>query len=121
VRLIQYRLDFPNLRCDLCERLYNQGDLATLPCTLCPVHIMPEPDEITLLANQIYGYLANSLFPEHPPDLIFLFQLVGLQVGSEKSRQVYDRLLTRVMIEREHRHSRDGHGDANGQPAANSS
>lgn len=51
VRLIQHRLDYPNLNCELCARLYAQQNLAEYPCRLCPQRIMPEPDVLTPKAN----------------------------------------------------------------------
>lgn len=69
---------------------------------------MPEPDEATLQAEQIYGWLARPVFPDHPPDLSFLFRLAGLTPGTPESREVYERLVARVALEREHRRLRDG-------------
>jgi hypothetical protein len=101
-------LDYPRLDCRVCQQLYEQGDLAEYPCSLCPVHLMPEPDWLTIKANELYSYLARAPFPEHPPDWHFLFRLVGVEVGSDASRQVYERLLLRLSIEREHRQRQQG-------------
>jgi hypothetical protein len=64
---------------------------------------MPDPDETTRLALEVYGWLARHPFPEHPPDLGFVFRLVGIRLGSEQGREVYDRVLQRLEIEEEHR------------------
>jgi hypothetical protein len=78
---------------------------------------MPEPDEITLLTNQVYMYMARWPFPERPIDLEFIFHLLGLTLGSEKSRQVYDRLLLRLETEADYRNKTQGSPmDGNGQP-----
>jgi hypothetical protein len=82
---------------------------------------MPDPDEITLLANQVYMYMARWPFPERPIEMEFVFKLLGLPLGSDKSRQVYDRLLLRLETEADYRGKVQGPpGDGNGQPAANS-
>jgi hypothetical protein len=120
VRLIQYRLDHQKLDCGVCERLYNQGDLGEeLPCKLCPSRIMPEPDEITLLANQVYGLLSESLIPDQPPPIEFIFRLVGLPIPSEKAIKVYERLLLRVRTEREYQQLRHGDTSSNGNQSSN--
>jgi hypothetical protein len=75
---------------------------------------MPEPDDITVKANEIYASLARWPFPEHLPDLGFLFALQGIRVGSEESRDVYERLLDRLAIEHEHREKTRGPGTMNG-------
>lgn len=74
---------------------------------------MPEPDEATIVAEEVYGWLAQWPFPEHPPDLLFIFRLVGLRVGSPTSREVYKRLADRCAIEREHQKRLH---QTNGQP-----
>lgn len=80
--------------------------------------MMPEPDEITILAHQVYAYLARYPFREHPPDLTFIFQLVGLEIGSQKSRDVYERILLRLEIEADYRQKREAtqQPQANGKP-----
>jgi hypothetical protein len=77
---------------------------------------MPEPDDITVKANEIYAALARWPFSEHLPDLGFLFALQGIRVGSEESREVYERLLDRLAIEHEHREKTQGPGRMNGHP-----
>jgi hypothetical protein len=84
------------------------------PCELCPSRMMPEPDEITQKANEIYAALARWPFPEHLPDMGFLFALQGIRVGSEESREVYERLLDRLAIEHEYREKTQGPGTMNG-------
>lgn len=51
---------------------------------------------------EVYHWLAQWPFQEHAPDLGFIFRLVGLRVGSEQSREVYQRLMDRLALEREH-------------------
>jgi hypothetical protein len=80
---------------------------------------MPDPDAVTLLANEVYAHMARWPFPEHGADLTFIFRLVGLRVGSEESRAVWERVLTRLHIEREYREKRgEGSPHMNGQPDA---
>jgi hypothetical protein len=42
------------------------------------------------------------------------FRMVGLRVGSQESRDVYERLLDRLALEREYREKREGHAQQNG-------
>jgi hypothetical protein len=107
---MQRRLDYPNLNCDTCAQLHAQGDLADadFPCALCPRRIMPEPDEVTQTAQQIYAWMARYPFPEHGLDLSFLFRLAGLTLGSRLSREVYERIGQQLALEREHREKREG-------------
>lgn len=101
----------------MCQRLYNQGDLLEVPCELCPVRIMPEPDAITQKANEVYAFMARWPMAEHQPDLSFIFRLCGIRVGSEESQQVYERVLKRIELEREHKAKMDGTASTNGQPS----
>ena len=100
--------------CALCLRMYEQGDLDTLPCTACWVHIMPVVDEVTQLSHEVYNYLARSTFPQQAPPLEFIFKLVGLRLGSAKAKAVWDRILTRLEIEAEYREKRGEHASRNG-------
>jgi hypothetical protein len=87
-------------------------------CALCPTRIMPDPDEITLKANEVYAYMARYPIPEQI-DLTFIFTMVGLRVGSEEAKEVWERLLDRLAIEREHRERTSGRAQTNGhQPEA---
>ena len=78
---------------------------------------MPAPDEITVLANQVYTYLARYPFHDQLPPLEFIFKLVGLRLGSEHAKAVWDRLLTRLEIEAEYRDKREGRASPNGDQA----
>jgi hypothetical protein len=69
---------------------------------------MPDPDETTRLTLEVYHVLAQWPFPEHPPDLSFAFRLVGIRVGSEQGREVYQRLHQRLEVEREYRKLSEG-------------
>jgi hypothetical protein len=82
-------------------------------CKLCPTRIMPEPDEITQLANEVYAYMARYPIPEHM-DLTFIFNMVGLRVGSEEAKDVWERLLDRLEVEREYRERKSGRAQTNG-------
>lgn len=128
-RLIRWQLDHPNLKCQQCRTLYEQGDLADdqgrtidrggVPaplflCELCPTRLMPEPDAITEKANEVYAALAQWPYPEHPPDFTFIFRLMGLRVGSIESQEVWERLLDRLRIEAEYRQKRQGQAATNG-------
>jgi hypothetical protein len=75
---------------------------------------MPTPDAVSEKANEVYAWLSRHPFPEHPPDLGFIFRMVGLRVGSQESRDVFERLLDRLALEREYREEREGHAQQNG-------
>jgi hypothetical protein len=106
-------MDHPNLDCQVCLRLYEQGDLESVPCDLCPTRLMPEPDEITLKANEVYAYMARYPIPEQM-DLTFIFTMAGLRVGSDEAKAVWERLLDRLQIEAEYREKRAGGAATNG-------
>jgi hypothetical protein len=74
---------------------------------------MPEPDEITMKANEVYAYMARYPIPQHI-DLTFIFNMAGLRVGSEAAKEVWERLLDRLQIEREHREKMQRPGMMNG-------
>jgi hypothetical protein len=74
---------------------------------------MPELDEITEKANEVYAYMARYPIPENI-DLTFIFNMVGLRVGSEEAKEVWERLLDRLAIEHEHRAKTQGSGTMNG-------
>jgi hypothetical protein len=69
---------------------------------------MPDVDEVTQQAQDVYTWLAEHPFPEHAPDLSFIFQLMGITLGTPRSRDVYRRLLDRLALEREYRERTKG-------------
>lgn len=109
--LLKHRLDYKNLNCSLCEELYAQGDLAELPCQLCPRRLFPEPDECTKLAFEVWGLLGESPIPDQPPPIEFVFKLLGLEVPSEKALEVYRRLIKMKEIISEDQKLRRGSSD----------
>ena len=94
VRLTQSRSGLAQSNCDTCHWLYWQGDLADeqgrtiesggvpaefFQCDLCPSWIMPDPDRVTVKANEVYARMAKWPYPEHPPAMEFIFKFVGGQ------------------------------------------
>jgi hypothetical protein len=94
--------------------LHEQGDLTEFPCALCPARLFPEPNDLDELVHRVCQLIADHPFPDHPPDMSFIFQLLGIPVGSAKSREVYRRVLRVVELTREHQRRMKGE---NGQPS----
>jgi hypothetical protein len=74
---------------------------------------MPDPDELTVKANEVYGYMARHPFHENI-DLTFIFTLCGLRLGSEEAKSVWERILLRFSIEEEYRKKTSGQSQTNG-------
>lgn len=113
---MRHSLDFPGLKCSDCRDAYAEGeladadgkliyqggcDVALFQCEECPDRLYPL-DETSALGQSIWGLIAESLVPDQPPPLEFFFKLMGIEVGSPTSREIYQRLLTirRILDER---------------------
>jgi hypothetical protein len=78
---------------------------------------MPEPDEISQKAMEIYNYMARWPIPDQPLPLEFIFKLVGLPLGTDQSRKIWDRILLRLEIESDYRKRKEGSPvESNGRP-----
>lgn len=69
---------------------------------------MPEPDAITIKAQDMYALMATWPFPERGYDMAWMFAMCGLTPGSDDSRAVWARVLTRIHLEKEHREKMGG-------------
>ena len=84
--------------------VYQGGcDVADFRCAECPDVLYGQMDERSELGRAIWGLICESLVPDHPPQLHFFFELMGVKVGSPESREIYQRLLTIKRVMDEHR------------------
>jgi hypothetical protein len=64
--------------------------------------LFPNLDAEASLALEAWKLFQESLSPEHPTDLGFIFRLLGIRVGSEHSREIYERMLMIKRIAKEY-------------------
>jgi hypothetical protein len=120
---LKYQLDFPGLKCSDCQEAYAEGELADADgkliydggcppdlfrCSDCPYTLYGEIDEISQLAQTIWNLMCQPLVPDHPPPPDFYFRLMGIRVGSQKSREIYVRMLELHRILKEHQELEKG-------------
>jgi hypothetical protein len=125
-------LDYPKLTCESCREAYTEGELADADgrmvydggcdpaifrCAQCPDVLYGEVDESSALAQTIWNLVCQPLMPDQPVNLEFIFKLMGIQVGTPESREIYGRMLELRRILREHEELTKGQDDApaNGQ------
>jgi hypothetical protein len=130
---LKYQLDYKGLKCSDCREAYEEGELADADgqliydggcapelfrCSECPYKLYGEVDETSHLAQTIWNLVCEPLVPDQPPPLDFFFRLMGVQVGSEESREIYGRMLEIYRILKEHQERTKGEEQPspNGQP-----
>ena len=116
-------MDYPWLKCKDCREAYEAGELADedgkliynggcdpalFRCAECPDKLYGEVDDTSQLAQTIWNLICQPLVPDHPEPVAFYFRLMGIEVGSPESREIYGRMLELNRILREHQELTQG-------------
>ena len=92
--------------------VYQGGcDVAEFRCAECPDVLYGPMDEPSELGRTIWGLICESLVPDQPAPLEFYFKLMGVEVGSPESREIYGRLLIIKRVLDEHKRLTEGSPD----------